>query len=323
MARYVIASSIARSMRANLGTSSFVSPLSLSLCDSISQQFGSSCDVFNQPHCPPTFAVRGLSTSPFASAPFGDVKPHPSSKATSKSIEVAHPPPAYDMKYLEGIRPSHKPPTDIADRIGLAAVSAMRLTYDKATGYGDKMTENKWLQRMIFLETVAGVPGMVGGMLRHLHSLRLMKLDKGWIPTLLEEAENERMHLLTFLEVKRPGPLFRLLVLAAQGIFFNLYFVCYLLSPKICHAFVGYLEEEAVRTYTHALADIDAGKLWANKAAPDIAKQYWSLAPNATMRDVILAVRADELCHSHVNHTLKSTPTSEANPFAEGKSMLP
>jgi ubiquinol oxidase len=70
---------------------------------------------------------------------------------------------------------------------------------------------------------------MVAGMLRHLHSLRLMRLDKGWIPTLLEEAENERMHLLTFLEIKRPGPLFRLLVLGAQGFFFNLYFVMYVL----------------------------------------------------------------------------------------------
>jgi hypothetical protein len=25
------------------------------------------------------------------------------------------------------------------------------------------------------------------------------------------------------------------------------YFLCYLLSPKTCHSFVGYLEEEAVR----------------------------------------------------------------------------
>lgn len=31
----------------------------------------------------------------------------------------------------------------------------------------------------------------------------------------------------------------------------------YLISPKHCHAFVGYLEEEAVKTYTHCLADID------------------------------------------------------------------
>lgn len=62
----------------------------------------------------------------------------------------------------------------------------------------------------------AGVPGMVGGMLRHMHSLRGMKRDNGWIHTLLEEAENERMHLLTFLSLRQPGPLFRGAVLLAQ-----------------------------------------------------------------------------------------------------------
>jgi hypothetical protein len=42
------------------------------------------------------------------------------------------------------------------------------------------MTEKKWLTRFIFLESVAGVPGMVGGMLRHLRSLRGLKRDNGW-----------------------------------------------------------------------------------------------------------------------------------------------
>ena len=41
--------------------------------------------------------------------------------------------------------------------------------------------------------SAAGVPGMVAGMLRHLHSLRRMERDHGWIHTMLEEAENERM----------------------------------------------------------------------------------------------------------------------------------
>ena len=70
---------------------------------------------------------------------------------------------------------------------------------------------------MCFLETVAGVPGMVAAMLRHLRSLRTMRRDNGWIHTLLEEAENERMHLLTFLQLRQPGPLFRGAVLVTQG----------------------------------------------------------------------------------------------------------
>ena len=94
---------------------------------------------------------------------------------------------------------------------------------------------------------------MVGGMLRHLRSLRRMQRDNGWINTLLEEAENERMHLLTFLEIRQPGIFFRTNVILAQGIMFNMFFAAYLVSPQFCHALVGYLEEEAVKTYTHAL----------------------------------------------------------------------
>jgi hypothetical protein len=71
---------------------------------------------------------------------------------------------------------------------------------------------------MIFLETVAGVPGMVASMVRHMQSLRLMRRDGGWIHTLLAEAENERMHLLTFLTLKEPGPFMRAAVLITQGV---------------------------------------------------------------------------------------------------------
>jgi hypothetical protein len=111
----------------------------------------------------------------------------------------------------------------------------------------------------------------------------------GWIHTLLEEAENERMHLITFLELRKPGPLFRAAVIGAQGVFFNAYFLAYLLAPRTCHAFIGFLEEEAVKTYTHALAEIDAGRLWRGKSAPRIAVQYWGLPEGATMRGTAAA----------------------------------
>ena len=80
------------------------------------------------------------------------------------------------------------------------------------------------------------------------------------------------MHLLTFMEMRRPGPLFRAAVIVAQGVSFNLMFVSYLVSPRFCHACVGYLEEEAVKTYTHALNCIDAGDpgtLWWNQPSGD------------------------------------------------------
>jgi len=81
------------------------------------------------------------------------------------------------------------------------------------------MTEKDWMMRIIFLETVAGVPGMVGGMLRHLRSLRKMEKEGRWIETLLEEAENERMHLMTFMAIKKPGFFTRLMIVGAQGVF--------------------------------------------------------------------------------------------------------
>lgn len=56
----------------------------------------------------------------------------------------------------------------------------------------------------MLLETVAAVPGMVGGMLLHLKSLRRFEHSGGWIKALLEEAENERMHLMTFIELSQP-----------------------------------------------------------------------------------------------------------------------
>jgi|SRR5947207_2267960 len=91
------------------------------------------------------------------------------------------------------------------------------------------MTEKEWLLRFLFLETIAGVPGMVGGMIRHLKSLRRVEKEGRWIETLLEEAENERMHLMTFMTIKKPRLFTRLMIVAAQGVFCNAFFFTYLM----------------------------------------------------------------------------------------------
>ncbi|XP_066345793.1 ubiquinol oxidase 1b, mitochondrial-like [Miscanthus floridulus] len=153
----------------------------------------------------------------------------------------------------------------------------------------------------LLLETVAAVPAMVGGMLLHLRSLRRFEHSGGWIRALLEEAENERMHLMTFLEVAQPKWWERALVLAAQGVYFNAYFVAYLASPKFAHRFVGYLEEEAVHSYTEYLKDLEAGII-ENTPAPAIAIDYWRLPADAKLKDVVTVVRADEAHHRDVNH---------------------
>lgn len=87
---------------------------------------------------------------------------------------------------------AHRKPEDWTDRVALATVRLLRWGMDLVTGYkhpeGDsqmvnkkhRMTGDEWIRRFIFLESVAGVPGLVGGMLRHLRSLRQMKRDNGW-----------------------------------------------------------------------------------------------------------------------------------------------
>lgn len=124
--------------------------------------------------------------------------------------------PVYTRSYTEAIKPKHQPPVTVIDKAAYYSIQGVRRVFDWVTGYGPDMNLKKWLRRIVFLETVAGVPGMVGGMLRHLRSLRSMKRDHGWIHTLLEEAENERMHLLTFLQVRNPGFMFRSTVIIAQ-----------------------------------------------------------------------------------------------------------
>ena len=155
------------------------------------------------------------------------------------------------MEGIEDVEVTHREPENIKERLAKRLIWAMRTCYDKLSGYNEEqMSESQWLTRCIFLESVAGVPGMVGGMTRHLQSLRTMKPDHGIIHHLLEEAENERTHLFMFIQLKEPGLFMRMGVLLTQGVFWNFYFLAYLCSPKFCHSMVGYLEEEAVHTYS-------------------------------------------------------------------------
>ena len=165
----------------------------------------------------------------------------------------------------------------------------------------DTFFAKRYGHRAVVLETIAAVPGMVGATLQHLKSLRRLQNDLGWIHTLLAEAENERMHLMTFLEIAKPTLLERWLVLLAQGVFYNGFFLLYLVSSRTAHRVVGYFEEEAIVSYTEYLAEIESGRI-ENIAAPQIAIDYWKLAPDARLKDVVIAVRIDEVGHRDVNH---------------------
>ncbi|KAF8333536.1 alternative oxidase [Cantharellus anzutake] len=248
--------------------------------------------------------------------------------------------PVYTKEENEAVEVLHRPPTSISDRVADLFTKVTRWGFDFVSKYEHKeippnhkmslaelraggytMSERQWLARILFLESIAGVPGMVAAACRHLRSLRLMKRDAGWIHTLLQEAENERMHLMTFMTLKKPSRFFRASVLAAQGVYYNAFFLAYLISPRTAHRFVGYLEEEAVFTYSRIIKEIEDGHLpeWENLPAPAIAIEYWRLPADAKLLDVMYAVRSDESTHRFVNHSLASLETGDTNPFALGE----
>lgn len=192
--------------------------------------------------------------------------------------------------------PQHHVPVGFSDKFAYRTTRFLRFL-------ADAFFARRYSHRAVVLETVAAVPGMVGGTLQHLRLLR--RMEEGgddWIRALLDEAENERMHLMTFIHIAKPTSAERILVILAQGVFFNLFFLLYLISSKTAHRMVGYLEEEAVCSYTEYLAGVDQGT-YANIPAPEIAINYWKLPPDARLREVIVAIRDDEAGHRDVNHS--------------------
>ena len=207
----------------------------------------------------------------------------------------------------------HVAPVTRSDKVAFAFVKLLRF-------FADTFFAKRYGHRAVVLETVAAVPGMVGGLWQHLTALRKMRDDEGWIRTLLDEAENERMHLMTFIEIAQPSWFERMLIAITQMVFYNLYFFLYLFAPRTAHRVVGYFEEEAVISYTAYLAEVDAGR-HENVPAPQIAIDYWQLPANAKLRDVIIAVRADEAEHRDVNHGFVDI-LDERREDARGKDAL-
>ena len=188
-----------------------------------------------------------------------------------------------------------KKPKNFSDFFALSMTKFFRIIADTffAKRYG---------HRAVVLETIAGVPGMVAGMLIHLRSLRKMQTGYGdQIREMLAEAENERMHLMFFIEIAKPNIFERFLVILAQGIFMSFYLFMYIFFPKTSHRMIGYFEDEAVKSYTEYLNLVKSGKVM-NIRAPKIAIEYYNLKKNARLSDLIVSVRADEMHHAEVNH---------------------
>ena len=189
---------------------------------------------------------------------------------------------------------THFKPKNYSDKVALAFTKFLRFL-------ADTFFKKRYGHRAVVLETVAAVPGMVAGMLLHLKALRKIEDDKGWIKTLLDEAENERMHLMTFIHVAKPTALERFIIMVAQFIFIITYAIIYLVSQRTAHRIVGYFEEEAVISYNEYLKELEAGTI-PDQPAPLIAINYWNLPLHATLKDVVKVIRDDEAGHRDVNH---------------------
>ena len=149
---------------------------------------------------------------------------------------------------------------------------------------------------------------------------RLLKRDHGWIATLLEEAENERMHLVVCLTMFNASFLTRTLVVSGQVIMVPSLFMLYLVNPSSMHRFVGYLEETACHTYMNVINKIEQPGThlhdgWRDLKAPDIAKAYWKLSEDASWKDTLGCIMADECHHRDVNHTFADMKSDDPNPF--------
>ena len=190
-----------------------------------------------------------------------------------------------------------KTPVNFSDKVAYRITMFLRWI-------ADTFFKKRYGHRAVVLETVAGVPGMVAGMWNHLRSLRKMKPDdRGWIKTLLAEAENERMHLMIFIRIAKPNWLERWAIITAQFIFWHFYMFLYIFFPQCAHRMVAYFEEQACISYTEYLKEIDEGRT-ENIKAPKIAIDYYNLPKDAKLRDVVIAVRKDEEGHRDVNHDM-------------------
>lgn len=168
--------------------------------------------------------------------------------------------------------------------------------------FGNLYFRENYIRRAIFLESVASVPGLVCSSLHHLRCLRRLQPNE-WIKPLVDEAENERMHLLAVRTYTTLTLVQKLFIRILQVSFVGLFSFMFVFTPRTSHRLVGFLEEHAVDSYTEMINRIDNGKL-KNERATQITKDYWGLPDDATLRDALLVIRADEADHRLVNHTL-------------------
>ena len=226
-----------------------------------------------------------------------------------KSHRFIHP--VYNPRDVEAVEIRNDNPKGFSANYAYFSVWLLKKIFDAFTlKPQSSMNEKKYVNRLIMLNSISAVPGFMGAMCRHLKSLRTLKKDYGWINHLISEADNERMHLFMFLHMTKPTFAMKATIFSAQFIFSSLFFASYMISPKYCHKFMEYFQNQAVKTYAECLDAIENGPLskWDTTPAPQEAIEYYELPSDATLKDMILAIRADAAISREIHRYYTKLP---------------
>jgi len=217
----------------------------------------------------------------------------------------------------------HEEPKNIMDSLTYGFLRVLYTSFNTITFFDkNDPTASSLRTRIILLESIAGVPPFIMAGYRYFRSLRNCDYDGGRIYTHLEEAENERMHLITAMQIFGAGRALKAAVYVLQIITTPVCWFFCLLNPRFLNRFVGYLEELACETYSTVLKAVNdpTKKLyheWHDLKAPPVAIEYWDLPEGATWPDTIRRIYADETVHRDVNHTFANIAIDAANPLLE------
>jgi hypothetical protein len=227
--------------------------------------------------------------------------------------------PIWNTEEFKSIKESHVPPKQLIDYVSFSLVQLLQLNAQWMSGYRfGATTPPKAMRLALHLETIAAVPGLVAGIVRYTRDMLGIESDNDWLYTSIQEAEIERIHLLCWMQLYRPSIIFRLYMLSMQIIAFWVFFGAYLVNPRFCHRFVGYLEELALEEYMIMLKKIDDGRLgdWKVESAPLVAQDYWEMAGDSSIRDMLIQICSDEARHRDINHAYVQKP-QQMNPFID------
>ena len=175
-----------------------------------------------------------------------------------------------------------------------------------------KVFAKYFIYYLLFLETFARSSSAAASQWIHLKCLQKVKYDRDWIKILTNQAENERIHLITIIEIIQPKLFVRLLIIFGQITYQILYLFLYIIFPRTAHRFIGYSREESARDYNNYLEHLE-NDVSLNINASQISIKHWNLDSKAKLIDVVKLISKDKMNHATINHKVADTIDEDKN----------